>query len=60
MYTSAGPDLATVVLGSIATIFFVTPILFEKHGKQLRQQSEFAKYSSRVNLETHILNNNVD
>lgn len=54
MYTALGINWASVVLAGVATIFCVTPVLFARFGRGIRQRSEFAKYSLRINGETQI------
>jgi len=60
MYKSLGTNWATVILASVATLFCVTPILFRIYGARIRQRSEFAKYSFRVNRETQIEDDSIN
>ncbi|KAG4430937.1 hypothetical protein IFR05_013575 [Cadophora sp. M221] len=60
MYVNIGPNWATVVLASVATLFCATPILFLEFGERIRQRSRFAKYSLRVNNETQVEDDNME
>ena len=60
MYVALGSNWASVVLACVATVFCVTPILFMKFGKGIRQRSKFAKYSLAVNSETQIEDDNME
>ena len=60
MYVGLGSNWASVVLACVATVFCVTPILFLKFGKGIRQRSKFARYSLAVNHETQIEDDNVE
>jgi hypothetical protein len=49
MYSGLGSNVATSIIAAVATVFAFTPFLFLKFGKQLRQKSQFARYSADVN-----------
>jgi hypothetical protein len=59
MYAGLGVNWASVVLAGVATIFCFTPIWFIRYGREIRQRSEFAKYSFRMNSETQIEDENM-
>ncbi|KAK5101764.1 hypothetical protein LTS08_004223 [Lithohypha guttulata] len=54
MYTNLDPNIATSILAVISTIFAVTPWIFLKYGRQLRERSEFARYSTRMEKKTSL------
>lgn len=60
MYVELGSNWASVVLACVATVFCLTPILFVKFGRGIRQRSKFAKYSLEVTNQTQIENDNVE
>ena len=45
MYTNLGANIASSILASVATAFCVTPVVFIKYGKRIREASKFARYS---------------
>jgi len=49
MYTHLGYNVATSVLAAVATAFCIAPVVFIRHGRKLREASQFA----RLSLETH-------
>ncbi|GFF54215.1 polyamine transporter 2 [Aspergillus udagawae] len=49
MYSGLRSNVATSIIAAVATVFAFTPFLFLKFGKQLRQKSQFARYSADVN-----------
>ncbi|GFF25370.1 hypothetical protein IFM61606_09425 [Aspergillus udagawae] len=51
MYSGLGPNVATSIIAAVATVFAFTPFLFLKFGKQLRQKSQFARYSANINAQ---------
>jgi uncharacterized membrane protein YuzA (DUF378 family) len=49
MFSGLGGNVAGSILAAVATLFCVTPFVFMKYGRILRERSEFAKYSAEVN-----------
>jgi uncharacterized membrane protein YuzA (DUF378 family) len=49
MFSGLGGNVAGSILAAVATLFCVTPFVFMKYGKILRERSEFAKYSAEIN-----------
>jgi hypothetical protein len=49
MYSGLGSNVATSIIAAVATVFAFTPFVLLKFGKQLRQKSQFARYSADVN-----------
>jgi uncharacterized membrane protein YuzA (DUF378 family) len=49
MFSGLGGNVAGSILAAIATIFCVTPFVFLRYGKILRERSRFARYSADVN-----------
>lgn len=43
MYTGLGGNVATSIFAAIATVFCVTPLLFVRYGRKLREMSRFAQ-----------------
>ncbi|KAJ0413498.1 major facilitator superfamily domain-containing protein [Aspergillus carlsbadensis] len=51
MYSGLGSNVATSLIAAVATVFCITPYIFLKHGKRLREKSPFARYTAEVNEE---------
>ncbi|EAU33495.1 conserved hypothetical protein [Aspergillus terreus NIH2624] len=51
MYSGLGSNVATSIIAAVATVYCVTPYIFLKHGKRLREKSPFARFSAKVNDE---------
>jgi hypothetical protein len=51
MFSGLGSNAAGSILAAIATVFCITPIIFLRYGRKLRERSEFARYSVEVNKE---------
>ncbi|KAL4932545.1 major facilitator superfamily domain-containing protein [Aspergillus undulatus] len=49
MYSGLGSNVATSILAAVATVYCVTPFIFLKYGRQLRERSPFARYTMEVN-----------
>lgn len=49
MFSGLGGNVAGTILAAVATLFCLTPFLFLKYGKTLRERSQFARYSAEVN-----------
>ncbi|KAJ5107490.1 hypothetical protein N7456_004165, partial [Penicillium angulare] len=54
MFNALGANNASSILAAFATIFCVIPPLFSKHGRRIRSQSKFAKYSLQVYQENGV------
>ncbi|KAJ5882847.1 uncharacterized protein N7473_011109 [Penicillium subrubescens] len=51
MYSGLGSNVATSIIAAVATVFCITPYIFLKYGKHLRESSPFAQYSAKMNDE---------
>ncbi|GAM43231.1 hypothetical protein TCE0_047f17871 [Talaromyces pinophilus] len=51
MYSGLGSNVATSIIAAVATAFCVTPFIFLKYGQRLRERSQFAMHSAKVNTE---------
>ncbi|KAH7412089.1 putative polyamine transporter [Phaeosphaeria sp. MPI-PUGE-AT-0046c] len=49
MFDGLGGNVAGSILAAVATVFCLTPFLFLKYGRTLRERSQFARYSAEVN-----------
>ncbi|KAI9376156.1 major facilitator superfamily domain-containing protein [Aspergillus egyptiacus] len=49
MYSGLGSNVATSIIAAVATVFSITPYVFLKYGKRLRERSQFARYSAEMN-----------
>jgi MFS family permease len=49
MFSGLGGNIAGSILAAVATLFCVTPFIFLKYGRFLRERSPFARYSAEVN-----------
>jgi MFS family permease len=49
MFAGLGGNIAGSILAAVATLFCVTPFIFLKYGRLLRERSPFARYSAEVN-----------
>jgi hypothetical protein len=49
MFSGLGGNIAGSILAGVATLFCVTPFIFLKYGRRLRERSPFAQYSAKVN-----------
>jgi hypothetical protein len=49
MFHGLGGNVAGSILAAVATVFCVTPFIFLKYGRVLRERSPFAQYSAGVN-----------
>jgi hypothetical protein len=49
MFSGLGGNIAGSILAVFATLFCVTPFIFLKYGRVLRERSPFAQYSAQVN-----------
>jgi hypothetical protein len=49
MFSGLGGNVAGSILAAVASLFCLTPIIFLKYGKSLRERSQFARYSAEVN-----------
>ncbi|EDN97797.1 hypothetical protein SS1G_12651 [Sclerotinia sclerotiorum 1980 UF-70] len=45
MYNDLGSNVAGSILAGIATLWLISPYIFKKYGKKLRQKGKFAKFS---------------
>lgn len=54
MFDSLGANVAVSVLAGTMTVFIIIPLLFQRHGRAIRERSKFAKYSMKVYQETSI------
>lgn len=51
MFKGLGANVAGSILAALATVFCITPVVFLRYGKTLRERSKFARYSVKVNEE---------
>lgn len=49
MFSRLGSNVAGSILAGVATLFCVTPFVFFRYGRALRERSKFARYSVEVN-----------
>jgi MFS family permease len=49
MFSGLGGNVAGSILAAVATLFCVTPFIFLKYGRRLRERSPFARYSAEIN-----------
>jgi hypothetical protein len=49
MFNGLGGNVAGSILAAVATLFCVTPFVFLKYGRVLRERSPFAQYSAGIN-----------
>jgi hypothetical protein len=49
MFSGLGGNVAGSILAAVAIIFCLTPFVFLRYGKTLRERSQFARYSAEVN-----------
>jgi len=49
MFNGLGGNVAGSILAAVATLFCVTPFIFLKYGRILRERSPFAQYSAGIN-----------
>ncbi|CAG7960125.1 unnamed protein product [Penicillium salamii] len=54
MFQSLGANVAVSVLAATMTVFSIVPILFQRHGKAIRERSKFAQYSLKIYKETTV------
>lgn len=54
MFSALGANVAVSILASVATLFCAAPFLFAYYGRQLREKSQFAKYSLQVYAENTV------
>lgn len=54
MYNNLSANLATTVVAILATIFCIAPVILYRHGRAMRNNSDFAKYSLEVNARTQV------
>ena len=45
IFTNLGANAASSILASVATVFYIAPIVLIRYGKRIRLASKFAKYS---------------
>ena len=45
MYEGLGFNVATSLIGAIATVFCAAPVVFGRYGKRIWEVSRFAKFS---------------
>lgn len=45
MYSALGANIAGSILAAVATLWLVSPVIFMKYGKVLREKGNFAKFS---------------
>ncbi|KAJ9624488.1 hypothetical protein H2203_005300 [Taxawa tesnikishii (nom. ined.)] len=51
MFAGLGSNVAGSIIAAVASLFCITPYVFFKHGKSLRERSNFARYSAEINRE---------
>jgi hypothetical protein len=49
MFSGLGSNVAGSIIAAVATAFCVTPFIFLRLGRRLREKSQFARYSAEVN-----------
>jgi MFS family permease len=49
MFSGLGGNIAGSILAAVATLFCVTPFVFLRYGRLLREKSPFAQYSADIN-----------
>lgn len=49
MYNGLGSNVAGSILAGVATLWLISPYIFMKYGKRLREKGKFARFS--VDLE---------
>jgi uncharacterized membrane protein YuzA (DUF378 family) len=49
MFSGLGGNVAGSILAAVATLFCLTPYVFLRYGRLLRERSQFARYSAEVN-----------
>jgi len=56
MFQSLGANVAVSILAGAMTVFSVFPLLFQRHGKSIRERSKFAQHSIQVYKENTVEN----
>ncbi|KAL4950534.1 major facilitator superfamily domain-containing protein [Aspergillus filifer] len=54
MYSGLGSNVASSILAAVATVYCITPYVFLKYGKRLRERSPFARYTMELNQENGV------
>ena len=54
MYACFGPNVATSIIASVATISYGAPFIFLGYGKSIREASVLARYSISVYRYNHV------
>jgi len=57
MFTNLTPNAASSILAAVATVFCLSPIIFFRYGRRIRQSSKFAKYSLQAYNENQVDHN---
>ncbi|KAJ5902007.1 MFS general substrate transporter [Penicillium taxi] len=54
MFKALGANVSVSILASTMTVFSVIPLLFQRHGKSIRERSKFAQYSMSMYEKTTV------
>jgi hypothetical protein len=60
MFINLGSNVAASILAAVATIFCVTPFLFNRYGKAIRERSRYASLSLELATEYGFTRDSLD